>query len=245
MDIPIGGRIELLVHELPGLHGPAEVFPELLLDAAHADPAAVAGLEDVVEGQRPVEEAHPAAGRLGPCQHVFQPGGQQVHHPVAHGDVHVLSAARGLAGHQGGQDGHGGVQPAPGEVRHDIAGNRRGRTRPADNTQHSADGDVVDVVTHLIHIGSVLPIAADGAEHDAGIDRAEGLVIAAQPLDHPGPEAFHEHVRLRHQLVEHLAALAGFQVEHHAALVAPQGVEGVFPAPVPLRPRAVHFRNSA
>jgi len=59
---------------------------------------------------------------------------------------------------------------------------------------------------------------------DAGIDRADRLVIDAKPFGGTGAHRMHQHIRRTHQIEERGPRVGFLQVEHDRALVA-VGVE--------------------
>src|SRR5207244_6791345 len=60
----------------------------------------------------------------------------------------------------------------------------------------------------------------DAAVDQAGVDRAQGFVVDAQTLLHPGAVVLHDDIRIPRELFEDRHALRVSEVERQAPLVA-------------------------
>ena len=83
---------------------------------------------------------------------------------------------------------------------------------------------VGDAVAGHVLVGAGHAVAGDGAEHDAGVHLAAGLVAEPAPLEAPRAHGLDDRVGAGHQVEEHRPALLGAQVEGDRAL-APADVE--------------------
>ena len=84
-------------------------------------------------------------------------------------------------------------------------------------------------------VGALLSEARQRAVDDAGVSRAEGLVVDAEALDDAGPVAFDNGVGAVSELEEDLDAAGGAKIEIEAALVAEvDAVAGDRVRPAPL-----------
>src|SRR5207302_8888610 len=104
-----------------------------------------------------------------------------------------------------------------GAVGHGRAGNGRttvgaemaGREEPAHR-------EVVEVVPGVLRLGTVLPVAARRAVHDAWIRRCDRVVTDAERVGHTGTETFDEDVDTARDAKERLPAGVGLQIDEHA-----------------------------
>ena len=139
---------------------------------------------------------------------------------IAHGDVHEtpLAAAPGIE--EGRQDTHHGTHGAAQQIADLQVGNGRLATIHADLVEDAGVADVVEVMARRQGQGTALAVAGDGAEHQAGIEAAQGLVAHAQLVHDAGAEALDDHIGLRRQAPEQGRPFRIFQVQAQAPLVA-------------------------
>jgi hypothetical protein len=96
--------------------------------------------------------------------------------------------------------------------------------RPGQRHQAAlALGDLV--VAGAAALGPVVAEAADGEQHEAGVELVQPLDTEPQPVEHPGPEVLEQHVGMGHEAAEGLPPVGGLQVEGHRLLVAVAGQE--------------------
>ena len=86
------------------------------------------------------------------------------------------------------------------------------------------------VVGTAVAVRALGSVAGDGAVHDVGVRGPNRLVAQVEPVDDPGAEVLDDHVCIRGEGHDDLAALVGAEVDGDAALppVARQ-VEGAHP----------------
>ena len=147
---------------------------------------------------------------------------------IQHGDLrlqqrglHPLAFAGDLALQQGDERAHGGVVAA-GEIGNRHADAHRalaGQTGDRHQAAHAL-GDLVEART--VGIGAVLAEAGQAHVDEPRIDRAQRLVVDAEPLLHVGPVVLDQHVGGGRQLLQDRDALGRLEVERDAALVAVQ-----------------------
>ena len=135
--------------------------------------------------------------------------------------LHPLALARPLALQQRQQNALG-RENAGGEIGNRNAGAHRALARQAGH-RHDAAHALRDLVEpRPLAIRAVLAEAGNAGVDQARIDRAQRLVIDAEPVLDVGPVIFDQHVGLAHQALQNLDALFAFEVERHRALVAVQ-----------------------
>ena len=227
-------RVELVFDELLASYRPAEGVPEPGLDAAEAKELAVLALEHVVVGNAAVEGHQAALGHRAGVEVLGQRGDQHIGDAVGHGDVHVLAAPGVVARHERREYADGGLHSAAGVVGYQVV---RYGWRPALGAYHAeraAGADVVYVVADQALVRAVLAVARYGAVDQPRVQRAERLVVAAQPFGHARAKALDEHVGVLAQPPQHVPGLGNLEVERNAALVAVQRGEGRAAALLPL-----------
>lgn len=79
-------------------------------------------------------------------------------------------------------------------------------------------------------IGTILPIAGDGAIDNPGVYFTYGRIVYAQAFHHPRSESLHNNVRRRRHLVEDTAPGRHLQIKRHALLVAVKTLICRFPS---------------
>ena len=96
----------------------------------------------------------------------------------------------------------------------------------ADHAERASGADVVDVVADEVLVGAVLAVTGYGAVDKAGVEGAEGVVVAAEALNHAGAEALDEHVGVFAEAAQDVLSFGHLEVEGDAALVAVERGEG-------------------
>src|SRR5262250_3150811 len=138
--------------------------------------------------------------------------------------MHPFALARDLTLQQGHQDALG-QKDARAEVRNGDANPHwalPGNTGDRHQATHAL-GNLVH--TRAIPIRTALPKAGDAAVDDAGVDRAQALVIDAQTLFHPRAIVLHDNVSILRQALENGHGLRISEVECDALFVAVQVLE--------------------
>ena len=220
------------LREVRGLHaavlpvrpvqGVADVVPQPGLGAADRQQLAVLGGVHAVVGIPPAEHTL-RTGRQRAVSEIVahvRGGGQERDGRVQVGDVHELALAGLPAREKGEHDAERAVHRGAGVIGHDVEGNRRRAFGRADQVQHAAQRQIVEVVGRVVTVRPVLAEPAQGAVHEARIERLQRVVVAAQPLHHAGPKALDQHVVFFGQSVQHGLAVGVLQVQGQAFLVA-------------------------
>ena len=86
-------------------------------------------------------------------------------------------------------------------------------------------GDVIQIVRASLGIGAILPPAGERAIDQAGVCRAQRLVIAAEASHHARPEALDQHIRARREAMQRCAPAFLLEVEDDRPLAAVAGLE--------------------
>ncbi len=141
---------------------------------------------------------------------------------VRDGNVDILPFTASVAGQEGQKDADGRIQPA-GHVGQLDARYGRGPVFVAHQVEDPGTGQVIDVVAGAFAIGAVLPVAGQRAVDDIRRDRTDRLVVDAQALDDPGPEALEDDIRLGRQFEKDLPPPRMLQIERDVLLVAADG----------------------
>jgi hypothetical protein len=115
-------------------------------------------------------------------------------HAVEHADVDRLAASGRVARQQRRQDPDHRHQRAAADVGDLHAGDDRRLILLADEVQHAAVAEIVDVVSDPAGVRTVLAVAGDRAVDESRIARRERRVVDAEPRHHAGPEALEQHV---------------------------------------------------
>src|SRR3989441_6495177 len=138
--------------------------------------------------------------------------------------VHPLALAGRLALDQGDQDALSQEDPGAevGDGDTDPYRPLPRNTRDGHQAAHALS-DLVDA--RAIPIGPALAEAGDTAVDQAGVDRAQGLVVDTQPLLHAGAVVLHDDIRILRELLEDRHALRVSEVERQAPLVTVQILE--------------------
>src|SRR5207249_3092491 len=138
--------------------------------------------------------------------------------------VDELAAPGETPGPQRGEDPDDGEEPGA-EVG-DRHADLHGRAVVAAGRAHDAAHALRDqVVAAAIRVRARPTEARDRAIDQPGIDRGERLVIDAETPGHAGAIVLDEHVRRRHEALQHGDAVRLFEIEHERALVAVDGEE--------------------
>src|SRR6185369_8074265 len=90
----------------------------------------------------------------------------------------------------------------------------------AGDRHETAEGLGERVETGLLPPGAVWPEGGDRAVDEARVHALDRVVVDAEPLGHPAPEALDDHVGPRGEPAERVPALRLLDVETDAALVA-------------------------
>ncbi len=182
----------------------AEIFPEPGLDASQADQLAVRGLVGLVvgiaAGQRPfsAREIEPVPKYC--CRKkVIRVITLSVYEMST-----ILSPARPFPGEKGWQYTHRSVHGSAGKIGQEIQRDGRRLSGPADQIERTGNGDIVDIMSRILAVGAVLPVAAERAVDDARVDLADRLVVDAHAFYDPGTEAFHDNIGIFGQPVKYL-----------------------------------------
>ncbi len=202
------GRTVLPPEQVRASRQTAEALPEMRLEGAERQLAAVGGLVDVVAGEG-AGERQPLTHRLPPSR-LGGPGGEVgVEAGVEKGDIDPLPLARALPLEEGGED--GGDQ-APGA---DLVGDLDGRHRGS-RGERPGDRLIGEIVAGPGGVGAVLSPARDRADHQPGVARPQLLRRKSEAGERPRPEALDHHVGPRDQLRQRLAACRSLEIESHA-----------------------------
>src|SRR5690606_32490039 len=90
----------------------------------------------------------------------------------------------------------------------------------ADELEHAAIAEVIDVVPDLVAVRAVLAVARDRAVDEARVARREGRVVDPEALRDAGPEALEHDVCAVDQAKKDLTPRLALEIQRHAALVA-------------------------
>ena len=132
----------------------------------------------------------------------------------------MLTPAGALAGEQRHHDAERAVHAGPAVVGHQVEREDRLAVRLADQVQHPGQREIVAVVGRVVLVWPVVAEAGERAVDQARVRGRERLVVAAQPLHDPGPEALHDDVGAGRELLEDGLAFRRLHVERERALVA-------------------------
>ncbi len=132
----------------------------------------------------------------------------------------MLAPAGPLAREQREHDAEGAVQAGPGIVGHQVEGDGGLAVALTDQAQDGGQREIVQVVRRIPGGRPALAETGERTVHDARVERANRLVIGAEPFHHARAKAFDDHVGVGGQAPEDLLALGRFHVERHRALVA-------------------------
>ena len=198
-------------------HAVAELRPlAFVLQAEHHLPAVARG-ERSVRIDRRVRGAGPRR-RRGAVVRVVEREAHPLGHGFQHRDVDAAAAAGFRALEQRREDVAVGVH-AGRDVDDGAAGLRGVFLRARDRQQPRLALDQ-QVVSLLVAIGTVGPVAGDVADDEARMRRAELVVRIAHAFCRAGREVLDEHVRRFEQLREDQLRLGMLQVEREAFLGA-------------------------
>ena len=175
--------LELLLDQVGPVDALAPVLPELRLERAERDPAAVLGLvgEVAEDAARQLDLA--AAGHVLLAEVARHDHRQPRQRAVGHRDVDELPLARALALVQRGEDSDRRHQAAAAEVR-DLAGRldrRAVRGARSDRAGRSAPGSWCRARSARVS-GPVLAVARDRAVDEPRVALAQRLVADAEPV---------------------------------------------------------------
>ncbi len=219
---PPGLPVILRVVELRALHDLFQVLPEIVRD--HRDDYESVGRGEGVIGNvhevRIPDRVRVLAGQEIHGRHVVQHGDLA----VQHGNVHVLALSASLPLQQGCLHADGREHAAP-QISDGYPGAYRVVRIRAGNGHAAAHGLRHLVESRPIRPGSVGTESRDGAGHDPGVEPAEGPVIDFQALGHADAKIADDHVRVVHEIVEHLEPAFALQIQRHTLLVAVEGDE--------------------
>jgi len=104
----------------------------------------------------------------------------------------------------------------------------RRRRRPvglAKAVQRAGEGEIIDVVPHLLRHRPLLPPTRHSRVNKTRIDRGADLGTKSEPLHHTRTKAFDQRVRVRHEIDDGGDRLRLLEVERDRALVAIVEVE--------------------
>ena len=143
----------------------------------------------------------------------------QIHHAVHHRHFDVLALARAIGLMQRGEQTNRQMQSGAG-----VANLRTGdKWRAVGNTggAHRAAHGLRDVFIRLeFRIGSAGTKTLDRAHHDFRIDGVDFFPRKSEPVEHAGPEIFHDDVAFAEQVDKYRFAFGRFHVHGDRALVA-------------------------
>ncbi len=105
-----------------------------------------------------------------------------------------------------------------------VSAPRRGANR-TQQRKHTAGGEIVDVVSWFVSMGSGLAEARERAVHDGRIDPADGDGAETSPIELTGPRRFEKDIGRLDQLEDEIAAAWLAVVHRDAALAAVDGFE--------------------
>ena len=145
-------------------------------------------------------------------------------HRLQEGGLHPLPFARALALQQRDEDADRRIEPGA-EIRDRDADAHRPPAGLAGNRHEPAHalGDLIEA--RPLGVRAVLTEAGKARVDEAGVERAECLVVDAEPVLHVGPVVLHHHVGLGGEALEDGDALRLLEVESEAPLVAVQILE--------------------
>ncbi len=176
-----------------------------------------------------------------------QPAGRQIvgRHEAQEADQPARQADRGGASltrppltQQTGDDTESGVE-AGNQIAHRRAGPHRRLIRRTVHAHEAAHrlGDEIEAGPVAIRTGGAEP--GDAAAHQARVDFAQARLVEAHRGEHAGAVVVDQHITLRDQPRQDVAAFVGAQVQRDRALVAV--VVGEIPGqPVPARALVAH-----
>jgi len=246
-------REELLVGRLKGhVHGPfgrheflladcpAQVVPEMGLEAADAEVFPVPGPVDAVVRIAPHGPGLPALhDRTVHEEPVGEPG-DQMNGPLHVGVIDILPLAGLPPGHEGQENPDGPVEGDTGEVGDDVERNGGRTVLRTNEAQNPRQGDIVDVMAREKAVGSVLPVSGKGAVDDPRVDPADRPVVDPEPLHDAGPVALDDHIGALRHPVKDPPPLVGPEIQADAPLVAVEREKGGLPFPVLSARRVPH-----
>ena len=178
--------------------------PELRLERADREEAAVPGAVDAVAGDSAIQDLAAAPGRYARGVVVAEVGNDERQRALAHRHVDLLAAPAALAFVERGQDADGAEERAPGDVGQlDRQRRRRTIARPR-QAEHAAERQVVQIVPRLVAQRPILPVAADRQHDQLRVPFRQLRPSNAQPLGDTRPEVLDHDIRDRceapHQL---------------------------------------------
>lgn len=209
-----------IVGQVRGIQHRLQPLPEMLLDDAQRDVAAIGAAIDLIgRGAAGVEIV--AAPRLAPGEQPLtcvrrHPG----HHAVGHRHIHHLAAAGDAPADQRGHDAVHRHQRAATDIGDQRSGHERSGVRPREKLHRAHDAKVVHVVSRPQTIRPVLTEAGQGAIHQARIALRQLVVAQAEAVHDAGTEALDDHIRPVGQTAHRLQPLGVLEVQGDAALVA-------------------------
>ena len=138
---------------------------------------------------------------------------------VEHVDLDELTLARPLAVEQRGEralERHVGGDA----VDQELPGGLRRVAGAADRLERAAHRLQEQILPRPVRVRAVLPVPGHRDVDDVGVERAQRLVVHAEPLGDAGPVVLEEDVGRARQLPEDLAPFLRLEVDGEAALVA-------------------------
>ena len=226
--VPLGRGLR----EVAGLHAAVfpvravqrvtQVVPQPGLGTADAELLVVFGIVHAVVGKPAAKNALAPAGH-GPVGKIVAHIGrsrQQGDGGVEVGHVDQLALAGAFPSEQREHDAGHAVHGRSGVVGDDIERNGRRPFGLTDQVEHAAESQIVQVVGRVVPVRSVLAKAAQRAVHQARVEFAERVVIAAQAPHHPGPKALDQHVMVFGQVLQDGLSGGFLEVEGDAFFVA-------------------------
>ena len=151
--------------------------------------------------------------------------GNQRHARLDQGDLDARAPSRALALVERSENSHAGLHAA-----HLIGKRRpqRARVLRIDEEAHQARERLPHgIVCRPLAVRAVLGEPGDRAVDEAGVHRAQGLVIETEPLHHPRPEILQHHVGLPRHPAKRLLSARRIEVQGDAQLVAVECAEVV------------------
>ena len=194
--------------------------PELVLESAHGQVAAILRGVQAVAGQRPGQLVTTGRGHAAPAVQASERDDRMGQHAVGNRHIHMAASAGALRVEQRRQDAHDGGHGAAQQVAHGQVGQgqlARGRSHLVG---HPGIAAVIQVVPGLLAQRPGLAVAADAAVHQARVACTHHVITQTQPGHHAGAKAFDQHVGGLAQLEQELHAFGVLEVQAHAAFVA-------------------------
>ena len=179
---------------------------ELRLEASDGDPLAVGGAVGVVERRARVEQVDPRL--LAPHadrRHRVEEGHEQGR-TIDHRGIDGLALSRALGMPQRGEHADKQQHGAAAVVADKVEGRCRRLVTSPDVRKHASHGDVVEVVPGRACPGPVLTPPRHPSVDQRRPAREASVGREPEPLHYSGPESFDEHVRLRDEVEDEIAA---------------------------------------